>query len=84
MRDHSNVTYAATIEQILREADALFRQCLKDRGIELPYLVMVATLDQQVVLQGNVSADLPRSFGDALNGVAAELAISPTSAAAPH
>jgi hypothetical protein len=68
---------AAIIEQILGEADAVFRQRLKDRGFELPYLVIVVTPDGQVVLRGNVSADVLRSFGEDLKNVANELEAPP-------
>jgi hypothetical protein len=75
---------ATIIEQILGEADAVFRQRLKDRGFELPYLVIAVTPDGQVVLRGNVSADVLRSFGEDLKDVADELAAPPAPGAAAH
>jgi hypothetical protein len=63
---------AAILEEILGEADALIRQRLKDRGLELPHLVIAVTPDGQVVLRSNVSADVLRSFGEDLKNVADE------------
>jgi hypothetical protein len=68
---------AAILDEILGEADALIRERLKDRGFELPYLVIVVTPDGQVVLRGNVSADVLRSFGEDLKNVANELEAPP-------
>ena len=64
---------AGTLDEILGEADALIRQRLKDRGFELPHLVIAVTPDSQVVLRSNVSADVLRSFGQDLMDVADEL-----------
>ena len=75
---------AAIIEQILDDADALFRQRLKDRGFELPYLVIVMTPDGQAVLRGNVSADVLRTFGEDLKDVADQLAGPPELGVATH
>jgi hypothetical protein len=75
---------AAIIEQIFDDADALFRQRLKDRGFELPYLVIAVTPDGQAVLRGNVSADVLRSFGEGLKDVADELAGPPEAGVATH
>src|SRR4029450_10198201 len=68
---------AAILDEILGEADALIRERLKDRGFELPCLVIVVTPDGQVVLRGNVSADVLRSFGEDLKNVANELEAPP-------
>jgi hypothetical protein len=54
---------AAILEEILGEADALIRQRLKDRSLELPHLVIAVTADGEVVLRSNVSADVLRSSG---------------------
>lgn len=74
----------AIVEQILGDADALFRQRLRDRGFELPYLVIVVTPDGEAVLRGNVSADVLRSFGEALKDAADELAGPPELGVATH
>jgi hypothetical protein len=68
---------AAILEEILNEADALIRQRLKDRGLELPHLVIAVTPHGEVVLRSNVSADVLRSFGDDLKNVADELTAPP-------
>jgi hypothetical protein len=68
---------AATLEEILGEADALIRQRLKDRGLEVPHLVIAVTPDGQVVLRSNVSPEVLRSFGEDLKNVADELAAPP-------
>ena len=68
---------AAILEEILGEADALIRQRLRDRGLEMPHLVIAVTPDDQVVLRSNVSADVLRSFGDDLKNVADELTSPP-------
>jgi hypothetical protein len=49
---------ADILEEILGEADALIRQRLKDRTLELPHLVIAVTPEGQVVLRSNVSADV--------------------------
>ncbi len=43
----------------------------------LPHLVIAVTLDGQVVLRSNVSADVLRSFGEDLKNVADELEAPP-------
>ncbi len=53
---------AAILDDILNEADALIRQRLKDRSVELPHLVIGVTPDGQVVLCSNVSPDVLRTF----------------------
>lgn len=73
---------AVVMEQMLGEVDALFRQKLEDRRIELPWLVMAMTPDDEVVLKGNVSADVLRSLSAALNDAADTLAASEPDAAA--
>ena len=75
---------AAILEQILSEADALIRLRLKDRGLELPHLVIAASPDGQVVLRSNVSPDVIRSFGEDLKNVADELTASPKPSDATH
>ncbi len=68
---------AAILDDILNEADALIRQRLKDRSLELPHLVIAVTPDGEVVLRSNVSADVLRSFGEDLLSVADELTAPP-------
>ena len=69
---------AATLEEILGDADELIRQRLKDRGLELPHLVIAVTPDGEVVLRSNVSPDVLRSFGEDLKNIADELDAAPT------
>ena len=64
---------AAILEEILNEADALIRQRLKEKGIELPHLVVGATPDDQIVVRTNGDPDVMRSFGEDLKNVADEL-----------
>ena len=64
---------AAILEEILNEADALIRQRLKEKGIDLPHLVVGATPDDQIVMRTNGDPDVVRSFGEDLNEVADEL-----------
>jgi hypothetical protein len=68
MTDH-----AAILAEILGEADALIRLRLKERGLELPHLFVVATPDNQIVLRSNGDPDVLRSFGEDLKNVADEL-----------
>jgi hypothetical protein len=68
---------AASLQEILGEADALIRQRLHDRGLELSHLVIAVTPDGQVVLRSNVSADVLRSFGEDLKNIADELEAPP-------
>ena len=68
---------AAIVDEILGDADALIRQRLKDRALELPHLVIAVTPDGDVVLRSNVSADVLRSFGEDLKNVADELEAPP-------
>jgi hypothetical protein len=69
---------AATIlEGILGEADTLIRQRLKERGLELPHLVIAVTSDGQVVLRSNGGADVLRTFSEDLKNVADELTAPP-------
>lgn len=76
---------AATIpEEILGEADAFLRQRLKDRGLELPHLVIAVTPLGEVVLRSNVSADVLRSFGEDLKNVADELEALPEPGGTTH
>src|ERR1044072_2284722 len=75
---------AAILEEILGDADALIRQRLKDRGLEVPHLVIAVTPDGQVVLRSNVSADVLRSFGEDLKNVADELEAPPKPADTTH
>ena len=63
----------AILDEIFGEADALIRERLKDRSLELPHLVIAVTPDGEVVLRSNVSADVLRSFGEDLKNVADEL-----------
>lgn len=65
---------AAQLEEILGEADALIRQRLEARGLELPHLVVAVTPDGQVVLRSNVPPEVLRSFGKDLIDVADTLA----------
>ena len=62
---------------MLGEADALIRHRLKERGIELPHLVVAVTPAGHVVLRGNVSPDALRSFGQDLINVADALEAPP-------
>jgi hypothetical protein len=64
---------AAILEEILNEADALIRQRLKEKGIDLPHLVVGATPDDQMVMRTNGDPDVARSFGEDLKEVADEL-----------
>ena len=64
---------AAILEEILNEADALIRQRLKEKGIDLPHLVVGATPDDQIVMRTNGDPDVVRSFGEDLKDVADEL-----------
>jgi hypothetical protein len=57
---------ADILGEILGEADALIRQRLKDRDLELPHLVIAVTPDGPVILSRNVSPDVLRSFGEDL------------------
>ena len=75
---------AAILEEILGDADRLIRQRLKDRGLELPHLVIAVTPDGQVVLRSNVSADVLRSFGEDLKNVADELTAPPEPSDTTH
>ncbi len=68
---------AAILEKILNEADALIRQRLKEKGIDLPHLVVGATPDDQIVVRTNGDADVMRSFGEDLKNVADELTAPP-------
>jgi hypothetical protein len=68
---------AAILEEILNEADALIRQRLKERGLELPHLVVGATPDDQIVLRTNGDPEVMRSFGEDLKNVADELTAPP-------
>ena len=68
---------AAILEKILNEADALIRQRLKEKGIDLPHLVVGATPDDQIVLRTNGDPDVVRSFGEDLKKVADKLTASP-------
>ena len=68
---------AAILEKILNEADALIRQRLKEKGIDLPHLVVGATPDDQIVVRTNGDADVVRSFGEDLKNVADELTAPP-------
>jgi hypothetical protein len=61
------------LEEILSEADALIRQRLKDRGLELPHLVIAVTPVGEVVFRSNGSADVLRSFSENLENMADEL-----------
>jgi hypothetical protein len=68
---------AAILEKILNEADALIRQRLKEKGIDLPHLVVGATPDDEIVVRTNGDADVVRSFGEDLKNVADELTDPP-------
>ena len=68
---------AAILEEILADADALIRQRLEARVLELPHLVVAVTADNKIVLRSNVSADVIRSFGQDLQEVADELTAPP-------
>ena len=68
---------AVILEKILNEADALIRQRLKEKGIDLPHLVVGATPDDQIVVRTNGDADVVRSFGEDLKNVADELTEPP-------
>jgi hypothetical protein len=68
---------AAILEEILNEADALIRQRLKDRGLELPHLVIAVTPVGEVVLRSNGSADVLRSLGEDLKNVADDITAPP-------
>jgi hypothetical protein len=72
MTDH-----AALLEEILGEADALIRRRLEERHLEIPHLVLAVTPDSQLLLRGNVNADVLRSFGLELMDVADELTALP-------
>jgi hypothetical protein len=61
------------LEEILSEADALIRQRLKDRGLELPHLVIAVTPVSEVIFRSNGSADVLRSFGEVLVNAAGDL-----------
>src|SRR5215204_1093985 len=61
---------AAILDEILNEADALIRQRLKEKGIDLPHLVVGATPDDQIAVRTNGDPDVVRSFGEDLKTVA--------------
>jgi hypothetical protein len=68
---------AAILDEILNEADALIRQRLKEKGIDLPHLVVGATPDDQIVVRTNGDPDVVRSFGEDLKKVAGKLTAPP-------
>jgi hypothetical protein len=65
------------LEEVLAEADALIRQRLKERGLDVPHLVIAVTPDGQVGLRSNVTPDGLRSFGEDLINMADELGAPP-------
>jgi hypothetical protein len=75
---------AVILEKILNEADALIRQRLKEKGIDLPHLVVGATPDDQIVVRTNGDADVVRSFGEDLKNVADELTAPPEAGDTTH
>jgi hypothetical protein len=54
---------AAFLEEILGEADALIRQRLEERAIDLPHLVVAVSPEGKVVLRSNASLDVLRWWG---------------------
>lgn len=68
---------AATLGEILSEADALIRLRLKEQGLELPHIVMAVTPEGEVILRSNVAPEVLRAFGDDLKNVADELTAPP-------
>ena len=72
-REMSPHDIAPILEEIISEADALIRQRLKDRGLELPHFVIAVTPVGEVILRSNVSPDVLRTFGEDLKNVADEL-----------
>ena len=64
---------AEVLEDILSEADAVIRRRLEEQGLELPHLVLAVTPDNKIVLRGNVSPNVLKSFGQDLQDVAEEL-----------
>jgi hypothetical protein len=72
-----NAHTAAILGEILSEADALIRLRLKEQGLELPYLVVGATPDNQIVVRNNGDHEVMRSFGEDLQNVADELEAPP-------
>jgi hypothetical protein len=68
---------AAILGEILNEADALIRLRLKEQGLELPHLVVGASLDNQIVVRSNGDHEVMRSFGEDLKNVVDELTAPP-------
>jgi hypothetical protein len=65
------------LEEVLGEADALIRQRLQERVLEVPHVVVAVTPDGQVILRSNVPPEVLRSFGKDLQDVADELTAQP-------
>jgi hypothetical protein len=80
----ANQDHAVILAEILGEADDLIRLRLYEGGFKVPHLVIALTPDNHVVLRSNVSADVLRSFGQALINVADELAAPPQPGGTTH
>lgn len=66
------------LEEALDEAEQLIRRRLAERGIEIiPYLVMAAMPDSEMILRSNIRPEALRSFGEELIDVAGEMARPP-------
>jgi hypothetical protein len=61
------------LEEILGEADELIRRRLCQRALGAQHVAMALTPDGQVVLRSNVSANILRSLGEDLKGMADKL-----------
>ena len=71
---------AQILEEVLSEADQLICRLLKERGLEVPHLVMAAPPDGEVLLRSNIRPESLRSLGEQLIDVAGEMATPPTDA----
>ena len=66
---------AQMLEEVLSEADQLIRRLLKERGLEVPHLVMAELADGEVILRTTVRPESLRSLGEELIEVAGEMAM---------
>ena len=64
---------AASLEKIFTEVEALIRKRLEEADLLIPYVVVAATPEDQIMLRSNVSTDGLRSFGDDLKSAADDI-----------
>ena len=75
---------ATAISSILKEADELICQRLKECGLKASPILALVTQDRKVILHTNVSPEVLRWFGEDLNNIGQNIIGAPKPGVKTH